>query len=274
MTFGYDIIFYSKVNQANLLQRKIMMAVQHETELYSPLKAFFEERGYTVKSEVRHCDLVGIRPGSDQPLIVEMKKTFNLALLLQGLERQKLSGEVYLAVERNRTKRGAHNQRWSEITILCRRLGLGLITVTRYKTKRPFVEILCSPGDKVLVPSPKVSKARSSRLLYEFNERSGDYNVGGSHGAKLVTAYRERALRVALALQAGGEMAPREIRDRSGIGSAAAILQKNYYGWFRRIARGRYALTPEGHEALALYRGVIDGWALIAAAEDNPLEDQ
>ncbi|RCX17385.1 hypothetical protein DFP94_109109 [Fontibacillus phaseoli] len=250
------------------------MAVQHETELYAPLKAFFEERGYTIKSEVRHCDLVGISPGSEQPLIVEMKKTFNLALLLQGLERQKLSSEVYLAVERNRVKRGAHNQRWSEITILCRRLGLGLLTVTRYKTKPPFVEILCSPGDKVIVPSPKVIKARASKLLYEFNERSGDYNVGGSHGTKLVTAYREKALRVALALQAGGEMAPREVRDRSGIGNAAAFLQRNYYGWFRRVARGRYALTEEGIEGIALYRGVADGWNQAASAADaGPEQD-
>lgn len=247
-----------------------MMAVQHETELYAPLKAFFEERGYSIKSEVRHCDLVGVREGSDQPLIVEMKKTFNLPLLLQGLERQKLSPDVYLAVERNRSKRGAHNQRWSELTILCRRLGLGLITVTRFKTKQPFVEILCSPGDNVIVPSPKVVKARASKLLNEFNERSGDYNVGGSHGTALVTAYREKALRVALALQTGGgELAPREVRDKSGIGSAAAILQRNYYGWFRRVSRGRYALTPEGAQGLALYQNVVKGWALAAPSLDG-----
>lgn len=247
--------------------KEIVMAVQHETELYAPLKAFFEERGYIVRSEVRHCDLVGYRPGSDEPLIVEMKKTFNLPLLLQGLERQKLSGEVYLAVEKNRTKKGAHNQRWSEITILCRRLGLGLIAVTRYKTKPAFVEILCAPQDSVYTPGPKVVKRRAERLMHEFHERSGDYNVGGSHGAKLVTAYREKALRVALALQeGGGEMAPKDARDRSGVGSAAAILQRDYYGWFRRVARGRYCLTPAGTEGLRQYAHVVDTWRRAAAA--------
>lgn len=240
------------------------MAVEHETELYAPIKAFFEERGYIIRSEVRHCDLVGIRPGSDEPLIVEMKKTFNIALLLQGLERQKLSGEVYLAVEKNRTKKGAHNQRWNEIAILCRRLGLGLITVTRFKSKSPFVEILCSPGDKVYMPTAKVIKTRAERLTREFNERSGDYNVGGSHGAKLMTAYREKALRVALALQEEADMAPKDVRDRSGVGSAAAILQRNYYGWFRRVARGRYALTPEGISSLKEYAYVVEGWRRIA----------
>ncbi|MNO93148.1 hypothetical protein D3C76_847400 [compost metagenome] len=248
------------------------MAVQHETELYAPLKKFFEERGYLIKGEVRHCDLVGIRDSSEEPLIVEIKKTFNLPLLLQGIERQKLSSEVYLAVERNRTKRGAHNQRWSDITNLCRRLGLGLITVTQYKTKAPFVEIMCSPGSHVKAPSPKVVKARASKLLYEFHERSGDYNVGGSYGTKLVTAYREKALRVALALQQGGEMSPREIRDKSGIGNAASFLQKDYYGWFKRVSRGRYILAPEGNEALSQYSSVIEGWPLIAPAAENMAE--
>lgn len=113
------------------------MAVQYETELYSPVKAFFEQRGFDVKAEVRHCDLVGVRSDQDEPLIVEMKKTFNLSLLLQGMQRLKLSPFVYLAVERNRSKRGAVNQRWSELTALCRQLGLGLLTVTFYKTKAP-----------------------------------------------------------------------------------------------------------------------------------------
>lgn len=46
-----------------------------------------------------------MKEGMKEPLIVEMKKTFNLALLLQGLERLKLSPYVYLAVEKSRTKK-------------------------------------------------------------------------------------------------------------------------------------------------------------------------
>lgn len=242
------------------------MAVQLESELYKPLKLFFEDQGYEVKSEVRHCDLVGFRPGEDQPLIVEIKKTFNLALLLQGMERQKLSKEVYLAVEKNRQKKGAHNQRWGEITQLCRRLGLGLITVTHYKTKKPFVEVLCTP-EETTGYGPRPVKTRLNRLANEFRERSGDYNVGGSHGQKLVTAYREKALRVAEVLARGGEhMSPREIRDQSGIGKTSDILQHNYYGWFIRISRGRYSLTPEGREALRKYEQVTASHKLFAAA--------
>ncbi|CAM2973548.1 DUF2161 domain-containing protein [Paenibacillus sediminis] len=233
------------------------MAVRHETELYKPIKNFFEIRGYEIKSEVRHCDLVGMKQGEEEPLIVEMKKTFNLPLLLQGMERLKLSSNVYLAVERNRHKKGAHNQRWSEITALCRKIGVGLITVTHFKTKSPFVEILCEPS--AFASSKPIVKTRQSRLVQEFKERSGDYNVGGSHGQKIVTSYREKALRVAHAMRDGTPMRPSVVRDLSGTSSAAAILQRNYYGWFERVSRGLYVLTPAGKEALEEYHYVIEG---------------
>ena len=60
------------------------MAVKHETELYKPIKSYFEAQGFEVKSEIMHCDLVAIHPQSGATILVEMKKTFNLALLLQG----------------------------------------------------------------------------------------------------------------------------------------------------------------------------------------------
>lgn len=161
------------------------------------LNFFFEQRGYEIKGEVRHCDLVGIIADEEEPLIVEMKKTFNLSLLLQGMERLKISNHVYLAVERSRAKRGAVNQRWGEIATLCSKLGLGLMTVTFYKSKKPFVEVICEPGSPL--QAQRKLKSRKTRLLNEFRERSGDYNVGGSTRAKLMTAYREKALRVALA---------------------------------------------------------------------------
>ncbi|WP_106766541.1 DUF2161 domain-containing phosphodiesterase [Paenibacillus faecalis] len=264
------------------------MAIKHEAELYAPLKAFFELRGYDIKGEVRNCDIVGIKDGLDEPLIVEMKKTFNLALLLQGVERLKMSSLVYLAVEKCRTKKGAVNQRWSELRNLCRKLGLGLITVTFYKTKAPFVEVLCDPweGNEEMRKAPR----KRERLLMEFRERSGDYNTGGVTRAKLVTAYREKALRVASAIhqlsQAGNcadepmpaskplpshkknsskpanslkpGITPADIRSFTGIGNAAAILQNNYYGWFDRISRGRYILTESGRQALEDYTAVLE----------------
>jgi len=234
------------------------MAVQRETELYLPIKHFFVNRGYEIKSEVRHCDLVGIHHKEAEPLIIEIKKTFNLALLLQGIERQKLSSNVYVAVERNRAKKGAANQRWSELILLCTRLGLGLITVTFYQTKSPLVEILCEPVVASLsqVKTPRKG-SRRERLVRELAERSGDYNLGGSSGVPLVTAYREKALRVAVALGDREGISPRELREQSGVPSAAAIMQDNHYGWFERVAYGKYRLSASGKQALENYTSII-----------------
>ncbi|MFC4305034.1 DUF2161 domain-containing phosphodiesterase [Cohnella boryungensis] len=260
------------------------MAVKLETELYPPVKGFFASRGYEVKAEVRGCDLVAYRADLAEPVIAEMKKTFTLPLLLQGIDRQKTGAAVWLAVERNRTKKGAHNQRFSDITHLCKRLGLGFLTVTFYRTKAPAIEVWCEPAipdqrntgfgsgtgtgavaDAIQpygIAAPKRrSKAKAAKLLKEFNGRSGDYNVGGSTKRKLITAYRERAIQCALALACHGPSAPRQIRDWTQCPNPALLLRQDHYGWFRRIAKGVYELTPAGEAALGQYAEVTRTWA-------------
>nr|WP_232243056.1 DUF2161 family putative PD-(D/E)XK-type phosphodiesterase [Paenibacillus sp. GSMTC-2017] len=225
--------------------------------MYSPIKRYYEERGYIVKSEVMHCDMVALHPNHTDTVIIEMKKTFTLALLLQGIVRLRLNSNVVLAVERNRKKSGAHNQRFGDLTELCRMLGLGLMTVTFYKTKAPFIEWLCEPGDP---PQRGIRHRKRERLLTEFKERSGDYNVGGSTGRKLVTAYREKALRCAYALQKKGPSAPREVALLTGYSKSGNMLRNNEYGWFHKIERGKYALLPQGAEALIQYKEVLSDW--------------
>ncbi|WP_239614957.1 DUF2161 domain-containing phosphodiesterase [Cohnella mopanensis] len=258
------------------------MAVKLETELYPPVKGFFTERGYEVKAEIRGCDLVAYRADEADPIIVEMKKTFTLPLLLQGVDRQKTGATVWLAVERNRTKRGAHNQRFTEITALCRRLNLGFLTVTFFRTKSAIIEVWCEPagisgfaaaaspvsGNRVAETPPLYQtaptgrrKAKAAKLLKEFHARSGDYNVGGSTKRKLITAYRERAIQCALALDCHGPSAPRQVRDWTHCPTAASQLQQNYYGWFRRVKKGVYELTPSGKAALLQYSDVTKVWA-------------
>jgi len=239
------------------------VAVLREEELYTPIKRYFESMGYVVKSEVLHCDLVAVHQDNSDTVIVEMKKTFNLALLLQGIERLRINDKVYLAVERNRKKSGAHNQRFGDLTELCRMLGLGLMTVTFFKTKEPVIDLLAEPGE---MPQRGIRRKRQAKLAHEFRERSGDYNVGGSTGRKLVTAYREKALRCAWALHASGPLAPRQIAAITGNSRCAEVLRNNYYNWFERIARGKYGLTPAGEAALAQYGDVIAEWAAAASA--------
>jgi hypothetical protein len=233
------------------------LAVYKEEELYSPIKRYYEERGFTVKSEVLHCDLVAVHPERNETVIVEMKKTFNLALLLQGIERLRLHADVVLAVERNRKKSGAVNQRFGDLTELCRMLGLGLMTVTVFKTKAPVIEMLCEPGDP---PIRGAKHRKRDRLLMEFRERSGDYNVGGSTGRKLVTAYREKALRCAYVLRERGPSAPKDVAAATGFSRSGQLMRENHYGWFRRLERGKYVLEPQGVDSLAKYEDVLTRW--------------
>ena len=73
------------------------MAALNETDLYAPVKRLLEEQGYTVRAEVDRCDLVAVR-GGEPPVIVELKRRFALSLVYQGIERQRITDAVYLAV--------------------------------------------------------------------------------------------------------------------------------------------------------------------------------
>jgi hypothetical protein len=222
-----------------------------EAALYSPVKQFLERQGYEVKGEVRGCDLVA-RRGAEPLIIVELKLRFNLPLVLQGIDRLALTERVYLAVPRpeRQARGGLLAPERPEIRKLCRRLGLGLILVG---LTRKSVEILEEP-----VPyRPRQAKSRALRLLDEFSRRVGDANVGGAVGVPLVTAYRQDALRCARALALGGPMRVGALRSAAEVPRAARILQRNVYGWFDRIERGTYRLTPEGDQALSRFAEAI-----------------
>ena len=222
-----------------------------EAALYPPVKAFLERQGYEVKGEVRGCDLVA-RRGEEPPVIVELKLRFNLPLVLQGVDRLALTERVYLAVPRpeRRARGGPLAPERPEIRKLCRRLGLGLILVGLV---RKTVEVLEEP-----VPyRPRQAKSRALRLLDEFSRRVGDANIGGAVGVPLVTAYRQDALRCARVLSLYGPMRVGVLRALAGVPRAARILQRNVYGWFDRIERGIYRLTPKGDQALSRFAEAI-----------------
>ena len=92
-----------------------------ETDLYAPIKSFLETQGYEVKAEVAAADVVACRVGED-PLIVELKTSFSLALIYQGIERQKITDAVYIAAPRKTGK--AFHASLKSMKTLCRRLGL------------------------------------------------------------------------------------------------------------------------------------------------------
>jgi len=230
------------------------LPIKNETELYSPVKAYFEKQGYEVKSEIKNCDLIAMIPGETTYTIVELKKTFNLQLLFQAIERLKLSESVYVAVEYHPKKKLGSYFSWKDAANLCQKLNIGLIGVQFYKSKKPAVDILCRPG--IGLNRTRSSK-RSQSIRNEFEQRSGDYNIGGSSRTKLITAYRERSLRCAALLSQQDSMTVRELREHLQDPTIALILQKNYYGWFERIAKGRYTINALGQQALILYAHIV-----------------
>lgn len=65
-----------------------------------------------------------------------------------------------------------------------------------------------------------------------------------------MTAYRQDALRLAAHLAAQGPASPAACAAATGVARAAAILRADHYGWFDHPARGLYALSPAGQQAL------------------------
>ena len=228
-----------------------------ETSLYAPVKAFLEGQGYTVKGEIGRCDVVA-RRGDEPPVIVELKTGFNLELLLQGVHRLSLADTVYLAVP---SPRGASPLFDRRLRQLLRRLGLGLLLVHPPSPRGQTVEAILDP----LPYRPRQNKRRAGRLLGEFARRVGDPNAGGATTrVKLVTAYRQEALRMACVLQARGPQKVAMLRTDAEAPRAAHILRDDVYGWFERVERGIYALTPAGTQALGGFAGRFAAPACLA----------
>ena len=217
-----------------------------ETELYEPVKALLEGQGYVVKGEVGDADIVAVRDGDD-PVIVELKTGFSLALYHQGIARQALSDDVYLAVPRGKGRQFKASLKNNKV--LCRRLGLGLITV---RLRDGYTEVHLDPAPYV----PRQSKRRKGRLLREFSRLVGDPNTGGQVRVGIVTAYRHDALRCVGALRDGPVKAS-AVAAAAGVEVARRVMSDNHYGWFERVERGIYALSPKGEAAVEEYAAVL-----------------
>lgn len=211
------------------------MGAVSERDLYGPVKATLVAQGYDVKGEIGAADVVAVHPdATDEPVIVELKTGFSLALVHQGIARQAMTDAVYLAVPRG------SGRRWqSALTSnkkLCRRLGLGLMLV---RLGDGHVEIALDPAPF----RPRKSPARRRALLREFARRVGDPNEGGSMSAGgTVTAYRQDAERIRDHLAAHGACRGADVAKATGVARATQMMAADHYGWFERVERGIYRL--------------------------------
>lgn len=217
------------------------MTGKREADLYPAVKTLLEAQGYEVKGEVQDCDVVAVR-GTESPVVIELKLNLNLTLVMQAVERLALTDKVYIAVPMSCTVLGKPYKRLKKTL---RMLGLGLISVD--PSTHGQAQVLFDPEKY----QPKKSNQRKDRLLGEFEHRVGDPNAGGSDRRRgLMTAYRQRALRIATYLNEHGQtkaaLVARELEEPK----ARDILYRDVYGWFDAHGAGLYTLSPRGSDEL------------------------
>src|SRR6202020_2464972 len=134
-----------------------------ETALYLPVKRFLEKLGFAVKGEIGGCDLVALS-GDEPPLVVigELKLSFNLELILQAVDRAGACDEVWLAAKFS--ERGKGRESDARYRNLCRRLGFGMLAITKSGT----VEVIVSP---TTVPRPDPKRPPRLPAAHPTNQR-------------------------------------------------------------------------------------------------------
>lgn len=223
-----------------------------ESDLYDPLKIYLENQGYTIRGEVRDCDLVALK--GDEMILIELKTRVSVALLIQAARRKDISDSVYIAVPVPSGKKDLPNSRG--LRNLLRKLEVGLILVRFMKTKTRV--------DMVMHPKPYEKRMRPKKqnaILREVNGRYGEFNKGGIPTTEeRITAYRQEAVRLAVLLKVQGEASPRQLRELSARPEKVQpILSRNVYGWFDRVRKGVYKLNDAGLTALERYERDFPG---------------
>ena len=125
------------------------MTKPREADLYPAIKAHLTRQGYDVKGEVGAADVVALK--GEEMLVVELKTGFSLTLFHQGVARQAVTDQVYLAVPA-----GGQRKAMLANVGLARRLRLGVMTV---RLRDGFVEVMAEPAPFTPRKSPKKAKA-------------------------------------------------------------------------------------------------------------------
>ncbi|MCD4829379.1 MAG: hypothetical protein K8R90_08160 [Candidatus Cloacimonetes bacterium] len=232
-----------------------------ETALYAPVRDWLERAGWTVRAEVKNCD-VAARKGDDL-VVVELKRTVGIRLLEQALDRQRITPTVYVAVPRHALPK--KRRAVARLFRLLRRLELGLLSVD-LSYDPPRLEVHFHP----LSCKPRRQKRRRTAVIEEIAGRAANLNTGGSNSRKRFTAYRQEALHIACCLEKFGNLPPRVCRKLGTATHTGRILITNHYGWFDRVDHGVYALNATGRTALKTWSSAAEP---LAASLPASLED-
>jgi hypothetical protein len=187
--------------------------------------------------------------GNEPAIIIELKLGFSLTLFHQATERLRISDHVYVAVVRPEGKFGYKRLKLNQN--LCRRLGLGLLTL---RVRDQFVELHCMPEQY----NPRKSAKKSKQIMKLFERLDGDPNSGGATRHGLVTGYRQDALKCATFLAISGASRGAVVAKETGVESATSLMRNNVYGWFDKVEQGVYALNSTGKKGLTDWADVIN----------------
>ena len=215
-----------------------------ETDLYSPVKTWLEKARLQLRARSAGCDVVALRAGEkDALVVVELKTAFNLDLVPQAVDRMAACDEVWVAVPASRGGRG--------------RSATGASTNCAGGRRRPhdrFADGLRRTDRR----AGTVEAARRQQAPFPHHGGAspspGRSRARGSTRTKIMTAYRQQALACAAAMIE----CPRRPRDlKLEFPDAPKILQGNVYGWFSASERGIYGLTPAGRAALETWERAL-----------------
>ena len=180
----------------------------------------------------------------------EKRNTPVRALLLQAVDRLRVSDAVYVAFRIGKGHSASWRSRRKQVTSLLLRLGLGLLTVSASGS----VVAVLDPAPY----RPRLDTGRRTRLLREFAERVGDPETGGSTSRQRLTAYRQDAVRCARELTNERVLKVSVIRERAEVSRAGPILRDNHYGWFERVKTGHYELSPSGRRDMIRWSDALE----------------
>lgn len=221
-----------------------------ESDLFEPLKSYFEENGYKGDGEVGSIDLYLEKDG--YTTAVELKKTLDFKSVQQAALDQKTCDFVYIGIFR---PRDLYSGSGRDKLYILKRLGIGLICVS---PKSGLIEVVCEPFVSEISNFQKYHKDKTESLKNEFRNRRIKSNTGGVNKTRLITAYKEESLLVLFYMvKLGGTAKSGEICKLTDNKNATRILYNNFNGWFDKLGKGLYSVNQNGLQALEEYGDVI-----------------
>jgi len=204
-----------------------------ETDLFYPVKALCESKGYEVKAEVHEIDVVA--KNDDHIIGIELKMQMNIKVIKQALQTLRTCDYAYIGI----LKPLKVTPTFKDYVFILKRLGVGLILISSK------AEIYM---DANVIETKKIKK-KKLHLLKTFDVLDDTDNIGGMHHHKKMTLYKKQALEIATCLLNGPKKVS-TIKEETNILKTQSILYKNYYGWFESHKKGMYQLTTLGQAVM------------------------